>query len=375
VTAAPTFVVEARSGRARAGRLHTAHGDVLTPCFMPVGTKGAVKALAPRDLTDLGAQVVLANTYHLVLRPGTEVVAAHGGLHQFMHWQGPLLTDSGGFQVFSLADTRRIDDRGVEFTSIYDGSRHIFTPETVIQAQESLGADIIMCLDECAPATASRDELAAAVRRTTRWAAACRVAHTRSDQLLVAIVQGGVDARLRRQSAAELTALDFAAYAIGGLSVGERSEDMLRTVALMDELLPQEKLRYFMGIGDPRGILEVIARGVDVFDCVLPTRLARTGAAFTDAGRLNLRNARFANDLRPLQDDCDCYTCRNGFSRAYLHHLVRQKEILGLHLLSLHNVRTLIRLCEQARNAIVADDFPEFYGDVVGRLAKEADSV
>lgn len=375
MTAAPTFVVEARSGRARAGRLHTAHGDVLTPCFMPVGTKGAVKALAPRDLTDLGAQVVLANTYHLVLRPGTEVVAAHGGLHQFMHWQGPLLTDSGGFQVFSLADTRRIDDRGVEFTSIYDGSRHIFTPETVIQAQESLGADIIMCLDECAPATASRDELAAAVRRTTRWAAACRVAHTRSDQLLVAIVQGGVDARLRRQSAAELTALDFAAYAIGGLSVGERSEDMLRTVALMDELLPQEKLRYFMGIGDPRGILEVIARGVDVFDCVLPTRLARTGAAFTDAGRLNLRNARFANDLRPLQDDCDCYTCRNGFSRAYLHHLVRQKEILGLHLLSLHNVRTLIRLCEQARNAIVADDFPEFYGDVVGRLAKEADSV
>jgi len=342
---------------------------------MPVGTKGAVKALAPRDLTDLGAQVVLANTYHLVLRPGTEVVAAHGGLHQFMHWQGPLLTDSGGFQVFSLADTRRIDDRGVEFTSIYDGSRHIFTPETVIQAQESLGADIIMCLDECAPATASRDELAAAVRRTTRWAAACRVAHTRSDQLLVAIVQGGVDAHLRRQSAAELTALDFAAYAIGGLSVGERSEDMLRTVALMDELLPQEKLRYFMGIGDPRGILEVIARGVDVFDCVLPTRLARTGAAFTDAGRLNLRNARFANDLRPLQDDCDCYTCRNGFSRAYLHHLVRQKEILGLHLLSLHNVRTLIRLCEQARNAIVADDFPEFYGDVVGRLAKEADSV
>lgn len=375
MTAAPTFVVEARSGRARAGRLHTAHGDVLTPCFMPVGTKGAVKALAPRDLADLGAQVVLANTYHLVLRPGTEVVAAHGGLHQFMHWQGPLLTDSGGFQVFSLADTRRIDDRGVEFTSIYDGSRHIFTPETVIQAQESLGADIIMCLDECAPATASRDELAAAVRRTTRWAAACRVAQTRSDQLLVAIVQGGVDARLRRQSAAELTALDFAAYAIGGLSVGERSEDMLRTVALMDELLPQEKLRYFMGIGDPRGILEVIARGVDVFDCVLPTRLARTGAAFTDAGRLNLRNARFANDLRPLQDDCDCYACRNGFSRAYLHHLVRQKEILGLHLLSLHNVRTLIRLCEQARNAIVADDFPEFYGDVVGRLAKEADSV
>ncbi len=363
------FTVEATSGGARAGRLRTPHGEVLTPCFMPVGTKGTVKALAPAVLDDLGAQLVLANTYHLALRPGAEVVAAHGGLHGFMRWPGPILTDSGGFQVFSLADTRVLGDDGVEFTSVYDGSRHVFTPAAVMAIQEQLGADIVMCLDECAPATLSHDQVAAAVERTTRWAAACKAAQTRDDQLLVGIVQGGVDDELRRRSAAELIDIGFGAYAIGGLSVGERDADMLATVALMDELLPRDSLRYFMGIGDPRGIVEVVARGVDVFDCVLPTRLARTGTAFTSRGRLNLRNARFAADLGPLDTDCDCACCRGGFTRAYLRHLVNQKEILAAELLSLHNVRVLVRLCERARRSILAGGFPAFANDALTRLS------
>jgi queuine tRNA-ribosyltransferase len=292
-----SFTVEARDGRARAGRLVTPHGTVETPCFMPVGTKASVKAVAPWQLAEIGAQVVLANTYHLFFRPGSALVAAHGGLHRFMGWTGPVLTDSGGFQVFSLADTRVLLDEGVELTSIYDGSRHVFTPQLAMAAQEELGADIVMCLDDCAPGTATLQDLAAAVARTTRWAAACKQAHGRRDQLLIGIVQGGVDEALRRRSAAELRDIGFPAYAIGGLSVGERREEMLATVDLMDEVLPNERLRYFMGIGDPRGIVEVIARGVDVFDCVLPTRMARTGTALLrDGTRLNLHNARFAAD-------------------------------------------------------------------------------
>jgi queuine tRNA-ribosyltransferase len=363
------FTVEATSGGARAGRLRTPHGEVLTPCFMPVGTKGTVKALAPAALEALGAQLVLANTYHLALRPGADVVAAHGGLHGFMRWQRPILTDSGGFQVFSLADTRVLSDDGVEFTSVYDGSRHVFTPGAVMRIQEQLGADIVMCLDECAPARLSRDDVAAAVDRTTRWAAACKAAQTRDDQLLVGIVQGAVDDELRRRSAAELIDVGFGAYAIGGLSVGERDADMLDTVALMDEVLPRDSFRYFMGIGDPRGIVEVVGRGVDLFDCVLPTRLARTGTAFTSQGRLNLRNARFAADLGPLDPDCDCACCRGGYTRAYLRHLVNQKEILAAELLSLHNVRVLVRLCERARRSILAGGFPAFANDALTRLS------
>lgn len=354
-----SFTVEARDGRARAGRLVTPHGEVETPCFMPVGTKATVKAVLPRDLNALGARIVLANTYHLYFRPGPETVAAHGGLHRFMGWDGPVLTDSGGFQVFSLAGTRVLRDDGVEFSSVYDGSRHVFTPELAMRAQEALGADIVMCLDECAPGTATRDELAAAVARTTRWAAACKAAQTRSDQLLIGITQGGVDEGLRRRSAAELLDVGFDAYAVGGLSVGERGADMLVTVDLMDELLPVDRLRYFMGIGDPRGIVDVIARGVDVFDCVLPTRMARTGTALTRAGRLNLRNARHADDLRPLDQSCDCPACA-GFTRAYLRHLVMQKEMLAAQLLSLHNLRTLIALATEARAAIVAGHFADF---------------
>jgi queuine tRNA-ribosyltransferase len=362
-----SFTVEATSGGARAGRLVTPHGEVLTPCFMPVGTKGTVKALAPDRLTAVGAQLVLANTYHLALRPGVDVVAAHGGLHGFMAWEGPVLTDSGGFQVFSLADTRLVNDDGVEFTSVYDGSRHVFTPETAMLLQERLGADVVMCLDECAPATLPREEVAAAVERTTRWAAACKAAQARDDQLLVGIVQGGVDRELRRRSAEELLDVGFDAYAIGGLSVGERDADMLTTVELMDEVLPTDTFRYFMGIGDPRGVVEVVARGVDFFDCVLPTRMARTGAAFTSEGRLNLRNARFAADLGVLDAGCDCACCRGGFTRAYLRHLVMQKEILAHELLSLHNVRFLIRLCELARGSILAGGFAAFASDALVR--------
>jgi queuine tRNA-ribosyltransferase len=362
------FHVEARDGAARVARLTTPHGEVETPCFMPVGTKGTVKAVAPRELADLGARIVLANTYHLYLRPGTDLVAAHGGLHGFMRWDGPILTDSGGFQVFSLEGTRVIRDDGVEFASVYDGSRHVFTPELTVRIQEQLGADIIMAFDQCAPGTLARPEIEAAVERTTRWAAACKAAQQRDDQLLVGIVQGGVDEGLRRRSAAEIMGVGFDAYAIGGLSVGERGDEMLATVDLMDEVLPPDRLRYFMGIGDPVGMLEVVRRGVDVFDCVLPTRLARTGTAFSAEGRLNLRNARFAADMRPLDEACDCYACRT-FTRAYVRHLVLQREMLGAQLLSQHNLRVLIRLTEDARAAIRGGRFAEFANHVAERYS------
>jgi len=366
------FTVEAGDGRARAGRLTTPHGEVLTPCFMPVGTKATVKAVLPPALEALGAQVVLANTYHLYFRPGAEVVRAHGGLHRFMDWPRPILTDSGGFQVFSLSDTRVVGDDGVEFSSVYDGSRHLFTPRLAIEVQEALGADIVMCFDQCAPGTLDRGEIARAVERTTRWAAECRAAQTRGDQLLVGIVQGGVDEELRRRSAAQLLALDFDAYAIGGLSVGERDEEMLATVELLDGILPADRFRYFMGIGDPVGVVEVVARGVDLFDCVLPTRLARTGSAFTSEGRLNLRNARYADDLRPLDRDCDCPCCRR-YTRAYLRHLVNQREIAGMQLLSEHNLRVLVRLCERAREAIVAGGFARFADEIRATLSAAHD--
>jgi len=362
------FEVEARDGAARVARLTTPHGVVETPCFMPVGTKATVKGVAPRELAELGARIVLANTYHLYLRPGTELIAAHGGLHGFMGWDGPILTDSGGFQVFSLENTRVVRDHGVEFASVYDGSRHVFTPELAVRIQEELGADIIMAFDQCAPGTLARAEIEAAVERTSRWAAACKAAHRRTDQLLVGIVQGGVDEGLRRRSAAEIMGVGFDAYAIGGLSVGERGDEMLATVELMDDVLPAERLRYFMGIGDPVGMLEVVRRGVDVFDCVLPTRLARTGTAFSGEGRLNLRNARFAADMRPLDATCDCYVCRT-FTRAYVRHLVLQKEMLGAQLLSQHNLRVLIRLTEDARAAIRAARFAEFANHVAERYS------
>lgn len=363
------FTIERTDGRARAGRLETPHGTVLTPCFMPVGTKGTVKAMSPERLRAAGAQIVLANTYHLALRPGAEVVGALGGLHRFMGWPGPILTDSGGFQVFSLLDTARVTDEGVGFRSVYDGSHQFFSPERSMEVQHSLGADLVMCFDECAPATASTAQLERAVQRTTRWAARCRESHGSVDgrgvdgpQMLLGIVQGGVDPALRRRSLEELQDLDFPGYAIGGLSVGEERSRMRDITILCTESLPTDRLRYFMGIGDPAGILDVIERGVDLFDCVLPTRTARMGTAWTAGGKLNLRNAVHALSEEPLEQGCPCTACR-GFSRGALRHFVTQKEILGLALLSEHNLTFLARLVAGARAAILRGSFAAYKGE------------
>lgn len=353
------FKVEASDGMARAGILTTPHGALETPCFMPVGTRATVKTLSPRDLEEAGAGIILANAYHLYFRPGAGVIARRGGLHRFMGWDRPILTDSGGFQVFSLGDTARITGDGVSFHSLYDGSEHFFTPESATKLQEELGADIIMCFDECVPAGAERGYLGESVRRTADWAARCRRAQTRDDQLLMGIVQGGIDLELRRESVERTLELDFGGYAIGGLSVGEERPATLETMEFTAGLLPVDRPRYFMGLGDPTGIVDAIAAGIDMFDCVLPTRTARNGRAYTSEGRLNLRNAAFAEDDGPLEPGCGCYCCRS-FSRAYLRHLVTQKEILGLHLLSLHNVTFLLDLARRAREAIAAGRFGEF---------------
>jgi len=354
-----TFCVEAVDGEARAALLSTPHGVIETPCFMPVGTGATVKALSPRDLTEAGAQVILANAYHLYFRPGVQTVVSLGGLHSFMSWDRPILTDSGGFQVFSLGPTTKITGEGVEFRSLYDGSKHFITPELATRIQEQLGADIIMCFDECVPADASKDYLRAAVERTAAWAARCRQEHSRQDQLLMGIIQGGTDFTLRRESVKRTTEIGFGGYAIGGLSVGEERLAMMETMQYTAGLLPADRPRYFMGLGDPAGILEAIAAGIDMFDCVLPTRIARNGGALTSEGRLNFRNAGFADQEGPLQPGCNCYTCRS-FSRAYLRHLVTQKEILGLHLLSLHNVTFLLDLARNARQAIIEGRFQQF---------------
>lgn len=348
--------IEGRDGEARAGTLRTPHGSVPTPTFMPVGTKGTVKGLDRGELREIGAGVVLGNTYHLYFRPGAQTVREAGGLHGFTGWDGPMLTDSGGYQVFSLAKTREIGERGVRFASVYDGSKHIFTPERATRVQEDLGADIAMVLDECPPANASREYHAASLERTARWAERCRETHGRSDQALFGIVQGGLFPDLRKRSLRLTTELDFPGYAVGGLSVGESREEMLGTLGLTAPLLPPEKPRYFMGIGDPVGILEVIGLGVDMFDCVLPTRLARHGSALTVNGRVNLRNARFRRDFGPIDEECDCRTCA-GYSRAYLAHLVREDELLGHRLVTLHNVRFVTKLCEEARRHILDRDF------------------
>jgi queuine tRNA-ribosyltransferase len=352
-----TFTVIARDGAARAGVLRTAHGELPTPAFMPVGTKATVKSVDPDELRALGAGIVLGNAYHLHFRPGEELIAELGGLHAFMGWDGPILTDSGGFQVFSLRDTLlEVDDDGVTFRSVYDGAPERFTPELAARVQERLGSDVAMCLDICLPAGASRSELEEAVRRTTLWAQQQRDLPRAAGQLRFAITQGGLDGELRRRSSEELVALGFDGYAIGGLSVGEHREPMFDATTEAAAFLPEGKPRYFMGIGDPEGVLEVISRGVDMFDCVLPTRTARTGSALTREGRLNLRNARFARDQRPLEEGCPCPACTR-FSRAYVRHLVNQQEILGLRLLSLHNLRFLLDLVAAARRAIERGEF------------------
>ena len=367
-----TYTVAATDGEARAGVLRTAHGDVPTPAFMPVGTKATVKTVDPDELRALGATIVLANTYHLHFRPGEDLMAELGGLHRFMGWEGPILTDSGGFQVFSLRDTiATVDDEGVTFRSVYDGAVARFTPESVAAIQAKLGSDVAMCLDICAPAEVDRTQLAEAVRRTTLWAARQRAAPRADGQMLFGIAQGATDAELRRRSIAELGELDFDGYALGGLAIGEGRELMFETTAWGAALLPDDRPRYFMGIGDPEGVLEVIERGVDMFDCVLPTRTARTGSALTWEGRLNLRNARFARDPRPLDDDCSCPAC-SRFSRAYLRHLINQEELLGLRLLSLHNLRFLLELTANARAAIEQGRLSAYKAEALGRLRSAA---
>jgi queuine tRNA-ribosyltransferase len=367
-----TFTLTATDGEARAGTLRTGHGDVPTPAFMPVGTKATVKGLDPDRLRELGTTILLGNTYHLHFRPGAELIEELGGLHRFMAWDGPILTDSGGFQVFSLRDTiSAVDEDGVTFRSVYDGEPARFTPELAADVQRRLGSDIAMCLDVCPPADVPRVELELATRTTTRWAERQLAAPRADGQLLFAVTQGGTDPDLRRRSIEELAALPFDGLALGGLSVGEERDLMLDTVGWSAPLLPVDRPRYFMGIGDPVGILEVVGRGIDMFDCVLPTRLGRTGSALTWEGRLNLKNARFAKDPGPLDEECPCRACR-GFSRAYLRHLVNQQELLGLILLSEHNVRFLLDLTAGARAAIERGELAAYKTAALDRLEQAA---
>ncbi len=353
-----SFELIAQDGNARAGIFHTPHGHLLTPIFAPVGTQATVKSITPAQLKEMGAGLILSNTYHLFLRPGADLVHEMGGLHRFMAWDQPILTDSGGFQVFSLSDTRKVDEDGVTFKSHIDGSMKRLTPEISIQVQEKLGADIIMAFDECAEPY-NQHYIRQAMDRTHRWVERCINAKTRPDQALFGIVQGGVNADLREQSAKFLTALDLPGYAIGGLSVGETKEEMARTLEVVNLCLPVHKPRYLMGVGMPEDLVEGIARGVDIFDCVLPTRLARHQAAQTLQGRMILKNAVFAHDHRPIDESCPCYTCRT-FSRAYLRHLIIAKEMLAATLLSIHNITTLLRLTGLARQAIIDHRYQEF---------------
>jgi queuine tRNA-ribosyltransferase len=338
---------------------------------MPVGTKGTVKGLTPGDLRSAGAGVVLGNTYHLYLRPGADLIREAGGLHGFTGWDGPMLTDSGGYQVFSLAHKRKLSEKGVQFASVYDGSSHFFTPELTTRVQEDLGADVAMVLDECPPANASREYHTESLRRTARWAWRCKEAHAREDQALFGIVQGGLYPDLRRESLERTMEFDFPGYAVGGLSVGESREEMLEMLALVARELPARKPRYFMGIGDPVGILQVIALGVDMFDCVLPTRLARHGMALTAEGRLNLKNASHRRNFGPLDPACSCEAC-TGYSRAYLSHLVRENEMLAHRLVTLHNVHFVGELCRRARAAISEGRYREFMESWVAHYQGQA---
>jgi len=380
-----TFTLEhTDASTARAGTLSTPHGDIQTPLFMPVGTKATVKGVQTSALKDMGAQVVLANTYHLAMRPGPELIAQAGGLHRFMNWDKPILTDSGGFQVFSLADTRKITDDGVTFQSIIDGSKHFWTPEENMRIQSLLGADIIMQLDECPPYPAEKSHVREATMRSLDWAKRCKEAHaqleeqkresvdlahsadaahakdnTRKPQALFGIVQGGTFTDLRTESAKQLAELDFPGLGIGGYSVGEPHEVMFESLAMTTAVMPADKPRYLMGVGNPTTLVHAIAAGVDLFDCVLPTRTARMGTAFSSEGRLNLRNARFAKDFEPLDALCRCDTCQN-YSRAYLRHLIINKEMLASILLSQHNLHYLLDLTRKARAAICAGTYQQF---------------
>ena len=345
---------------ARRGVIHTPHGDIQTPVFMPVGTQATVKSLTPEELKEIGAQIILSNTYHLYLRPGSKLIKEAGGLHNFMKWDRPILTDCGGFQVFSLSDLRKIKEEGVEFKSHLDGSKHLFTPESVMETQEDLGADIIMAFDECVEHNASYEYTKQSMERTTRWAERCKKVHKNIDeQSLFGIVQGGFFKDLRDKSLEDLIALDFPGYAIGGISVGETKEEFLDILQYTAPKLPKDKPRYLMGVGSPDYLIEAALAGIDMCDCVLPTRIARNGTAMTWNGKVVIRNATYEKDWGPIDSECDCYACKN-YTRAYVHHLIKAKEILGVRLLSIHNLNFLTKLMERVRIEIENDNLLNF---------------
>lgn len=359
-----------KNSGARYGILHTPHGDVEVPMFMPVGTLATVKTLSPEEVKSLGAGVILANTYHLHLRPGEDIVSKAGGLHEFMNYDGPILTDSGGFQVFSLKENRKISEEGVEFRSHLNGDKMFFSPESVIKIEEKLGADIIMSFDECIPYPADEKYVKKSVERTLRWAKRGLDAHTRDDQALFGIVQGGEYQELREHCAKELAKMDFPGYSIGGTSIGEPKDVFSKMVEYSVKYLPLDKPRYLMGIGSIDFILEGIEKGVDMFDCVLPTRIARHGALMTSKGRVNIRDAKYKEDFSPLDDECDCYTCKN-YTKAYLRHLYVADETFGKRLLSIHNIRFLIHMMEEARVAIKEDRFLEFKEEMLKKYGSK----
>ena len=353
------LIKEVKQGKARRGRLHTPHGTFETPMFMPVGTQATVKTLSPEELYDMESQVILANTYHLFLRPGSELVKKAGGLHKFMNYNRGMLTDSGGFQVFSLGEMRKITEEGVMFRSHIDGSKQFLSPEVSVRVQEELGADIAMAFDECIPYPSDFNYTKKSTERTTRWAERCLKAHTRPDQALFGIVQGGMFPELRKMSAESLLEMDFAGYGIGGLSVGEPKPVMYDMLDQTTDWMDKQKARYLMGVGTPDCIVEGVNLGVDMFDCVFPTRVARNGTAMTARGRLVIRNAVYAEDFRPIDENCSCYTCRN-FSRAYIRHLFKAEETFGLRLLSIHNLHFLLDFAKKIRDSIEQDRFAEF---------------
>ena len=351
---------ECKQTGARRGVIHTPHGDIQTPIFMPVGTQATVKSMTPEELKEeVKAQIILSNTYHLYLRPGQEIVKEAGGLHNFMRWDRPILTDSGGFQVFSLSSLRKITEEGVAFHSHLDGSKHLFTPESVMKTEEDLGADIIMAFDECCPYPSTYEYTKNSMERTTRWAKRCKEAHITENQALFGIIQGGFFEDLRKKSAEDLVALDLPGYAIGGISVGEPKEEFLKMLYYTTPLMPKNKPRYLMGVGTPDYLIEAALAGIDMCDCVLPTRIARNGTALTSHGKVVVRNATYERDWTPLDPECDCYTCKN-YTRAYIRHLVKANEILGVRLLSIHNLRFLTRLMENIRTAIENDCLGDF---------------
>ena len=350
--------VDKNSG-ARRGVIHTPHGDIQTPVFMPVGTRATVKSMTPEELKEIEAQIILSNTYHLYLRPGHNLIKEAGGLHNFMNWDRPILTDCGGFQVFSLSDLRTISEEGVEFKSHLDGSKHLFTPEKVMEIEEALGADIIMSFDECCPYPSTYEYTKQSMERTTRWAKRCKDAQTRKDQGLFGIIQGGFYEDLRKKSTEDLVELDFPGYAIGGISVGEPKEEFLKILKYTAPLMPENKPRYLMGVGSPDYLIEAALAGIDMCDCVLPTRIARNGTAMTWQGKKVIRNATYERDFTTLDEECDCYACKN-YTKAYIHHLIKNKEILGVRLLSIHNLRFLTKLMERVRIEIENDSLLEF---------------